>query len=320
MAPSGKPGLDLRPGPFLKVAANRLDVASRRGFPVTVAWLLSGLFFIGFLAIAEDIVEPISLAMDRAATALLAVVAGPVMTQVMWAATLVADTRVAVVTTLVIAILLAVWGHPRRAGSVVVLMLVSSGLAQVVKLLVERPRPPAAAALIALPVSASFPSGHAMAGIVPPDASPAAVHATYIANLKSAAAELARHGIALLIEAINTRDMPGFYLNTQAQAHAVLEEVGAPNLRMQMDCYHMQIMEGDLAMKLRKYAAHCAHVQVAGVPQRHEPDTGEVCYSYVFDLLDEIGYSGWVGCEYRPAGKTIDGLGWFQGHSARMVV
>jgi len=161
---------------------------------------------------------------------------------------------------------------------------------------------------------------HAMAGIVPPDASPAAVHATYIANLKSAAAELARHGIALLIEAINTRDMPGFYLNTQAQAHAVLEEVGAPNLRMQMDCYHMQIMEGDLAMKLRKYAAHCAHVQVAGVPQRHEPDTGEVCYSYVFDLLDEIGYSGWVGCEYRPAGKTIDGLGWFQGHSARMVV
>ena len=156
---------------------------------------------------------------------------------------------------------------------------------------------------------------HAMAGIVPQDARPAAVHATYIANLKYAAAELAKHGVTLLIEAINTRDMPGFYLNTQAQSYAVLEEVGAPNLKMQMDCYHMQIMEGDLATKLRKYAAYCAHVQAAGVPQRHEPDTGEVRYSYLFDMLDEIGYSGWVGCEYRPAGKTLDGLAWFHGRS-----
>ena len=154
---------------------------------------------------------------------------------------------------------------------------------------------------------------HAMAGIVPQGANPAAIRATYIANLKYAAAELAKRGVTLLIEAINTRDMPGFYLNTQAQAFTVLEAVGAPNLRMLMDCYHMQIVEGDLAVKLRKYAAYCAHVQVAGVPQRHEPDTGEVSYSYLFDLLDEIGYSGWVGCEYRPAGKTLDGLGWFHG-------
>lgn len=161
---------------------------------------------------------------------------------------------------------------------------------------------------------------HAMAGIVPQDANPAAVQATYLANLKYAAAEFAKHGVTLLIEAINTRDMPGFYLSTQAQAYAVLEEVGAPNLRMQMDCYHMQIMEGDLAVKLRKYAAYCAHVQVAGVPQRHEPDTGEVRYSYLFDLLDEIGYSGWVGCEYRPAGKTVDGLGWFHGIPAAIAV
>jgi hydroxypyruvate isomerase len=161
---------------------------------------------------------------------------------------------------------------------------------------------------------------HAMAGIVPPADSPAAVHATYIANLKYAAAELAKHGITLLIEAINTRDMPGFFINTQAQAYAVLEEVGAPNLKMQMDLYHMQVMEGDLEIKLRKYASHCGHVQVAGVPQRHEPDTGEVRYSYLFDLLDEIGYSGWVGCEYRPAGKTVDGLGWFHKRSARIAV
>ena len=157
---------------------------------------------------------------------------------------------------------------------------------------------------------------HAMAGVVPPGASPAAVHATYVANLRYAATECARNGITLLIEAINTRDMPGFYLNTQAQAHAVLEELGAPNLKMQMDCYHIQIMEGDLAIKLRKFAPHCGHVQVAGVPERNEPDTGEVRYSYVFDLLDEIGYDGWVGCEYRPAGKTVDGLGWFQPGSA----
>jgi hydroxypyruvate isomerase len=153
---------------------------------------------------------------------------------------------------------------------------------------------------------------HAMAGVVPQGADAGAVKDTYISNLKYAAAELATHGIMLLIEAINTRDMPGFYLNTQAQAHAVMEEVGAPNLKMQMDLYHMQIMEGDLAMKLRKYLPHCGHVQAAGVPERHEPDTGEVSYGYLFETLDTLGYDGWVGCEYRPAGKTVDGLGWLR--------
>jgi hydroxypyruvate isomerase len=153
---------------------------------------------------------------------------------------------------------------------------------------------------------------HAMAGIAPAGEEPAAVRATYIANLRYAAAELARHGIALLIEPINTRDMPGFFLNTQAQAYAVLDEIGAPNLKMQMDLYHMQIMEGDLETKLRRYSAQCGHVQVAGVPQRHEPDTGEVRYEHLFRVLDEIGYTGWVGCEYRPAGRTADGLGWLR--------
>jgi hydroxypyruvate isomerase len=153
---------------------------------------------------------------------------------------------------------------------------------------------------------------HAMAGIAPADADPVALQATYVANLKFAAEQFAKHGITLLIEAINTRDMPGFYLNTQAQSFATLAAVHAPNLKMQMDCYHMQIMEGDLAVKLRKYAAQCGHIQVAGVPERHEPDTGEIRYSYIYDLLDEIGYDGWIGCEYRPAGKTVDGLGWFE--------
>ena len=161
---------------------------------------------------------------------------------------------------------------------------------------------------------------HAMAGIVPAGADPEAVGATYKANLSYAAAELARHGITLLIEAINTRDMPGFYLNTQAQAHAVLEEVGAPNLKMQMDLYHMQIMEGDLETKLRRYAGQCGHVQVAGVPRRNEPDTGEVRYEHLFHVLDDIRYAGWVGCEYRPAGRTVDGLGWLRAAAADAAI
>ena len=168
------------------------------------------------------------------------------------------------------------------------------------------------ASAIAYAVRLKVPRVHAMAGIMPAVGRTADVHSTYVANLKYAAGECARHGLTLLIEAINTRDMPGFYLNTQAQSYAVMEEVGAPNLKMQMDLYHMQIMEGDLETKLRKYAAHCGHVQIASVPKRNEPDAGEVRYSHLFDVLDEIGFTGWVGCEYRPAGKTVDGLGWFR--------
>jgi hydroxypyruvate isomerase len=85
---------------------------------------------------------------------------------------------------------------------------------------------------------------------------------------------------------------------------------------MQMDCYHMQVMEGDLASRLKRYAAHCGHIQIAGVPERNEPDTGEVRYDYIFRLLDDMGYDGWVGCEYRPGGTTVDGLGWFRPFAA----
>src|SRR6185295_13888511 len=116
------------------------------------------------------------------------------------------------------------------------------------------------------------PRLHAMAGIVPPGGPDRPTcQQTYIANLRYAAAEFASAGITLLIEPINTRDMPGFFLNTQAHAAEICEAVGAPNIKMQMDCYHMQITEGDLAVKLRKYADRCAHIQVAGVPDRHEP-------------------------------------------------
>ena len=155
------------------------------------------------------------------------------------------------------------------------------------------------------------PRLHAMAGVAPAGADRNSLRATFVENLRYAAAKLAEHNITLLIEAINTRDIPGFFLNTQAESYAILTEINAPNLKMQMDLYHMQIVEGDLAMKLRQYAAHCGHIQIAGVPKRQEPDTGEVNYPYLYALLDEIGYSGWIGCEYRPAAKTEDGLGWY---------
>lgn len=153
---------------------------------------------------------------------------------------------------------------------------------------------------------------HAMAGIPPAGAAPDECRATLVSNLRYAAEKLAPHGITLLLEAINTRDMPGFFVSTQADSLSICQAVNAPNLKMQVDCYHMQIMEGDLAMKIKRYLPHCGHIQIAGVPERHEPDTGEVRYEYLFRLLDESGYDGWVGCEYRPAGRTVDGLGWFR--------
>ncbi len=130
-------------------------------------------------------------------------------------------------------------------------------------------------------------------------------------NLRRAAARLAAHDITLLIEPINPRDMPGYFLNTQADAHAIREAVGAPNLRVQTDLYHAQIVEGDLAVKLERWLAHIGHLQIAGVPGRHEPDHGEIHYPYLFALLDRLGYDGWIGCEYRPAAGTVEGLGWY---------
>jgi hydroxypyruvate isomerase len=158
----------------------------------------------------------------------------------------------------------------------------------------------------------NVPRIHVMAGIAPPNADRLACRETLIANLKFAAARLAAHRITALLEAINHRDIPGFFVNTQAESFAICKAVDAPNLKMQMDLYHMQVMEGDIASKLREYAPYCGHIQIAGVPLRNEPDTGELRYEYLFQLLDEIGYDGWVGCEYRPAGTTVEGLKWFQ--------
>ncbi len=161
------------------------------------------------------------------------------------------------------------------------------------------------------------PRVHTMAGLVPAGADHALLRATYVANLRAAAAMAAPLGINVLIEPINTRDMPGYYLNRQDQAHAVVADVGAPNLKVQMDLYHLQVVEGDLASHIRQYipTGNVGHIQIAGVPERHEPDVGEINYPYLFKLLDDLGYDGWIGCEYRPArgaakGATSDGLGW----------
>lgn len=163
MAERSTPRIDLRPGPFLRAAAGRLDTSSRRGLPVTLAAACAVLSFLGFLSIAQEAIEPVSLALDRAATAFSSLLANPALTRVMWVATLMGDTRVMVVETLAAAVLLVAWGHPRRAGSVVVLMLVGVGISTALKGVLERARPSAAFALIATPESFSFPSGHALA-------------------------------------------------------------------------------------------------------------------------------------------------------------
>jgi len=156
------------------------------------------------------------------------------------------------------------------------------------------------------------PRVHIMAGLVPPGSSRQALRPLYVENLAWAAARAAPAAVDVLIEPINTRDIPGYLLNRQDDAHAVVAEVGAPNLKVQMDLYHCQIVEGDVATKLRAYlpGGRVGHLQIAGVPDRHEPDRGELNYRFLFEVIDELDYLGWIGCEYRPAAATSSGLGW----------
>jgi hydroxypyruvate isomerase len=151
---------------------------------------------------------------------------------------------------------------------------------------------------------------HAMAGTVHAGIPHDEAESVYIANLRSAADRLAPHGITLLIEPINTRDMPGYFLNTTTAARRILAAVSRPNLRLQLDLYHCQIMEGDLTEKIREHLEAVGHIQIAGNPGRHEPDVGEIHYPWLFDRLDRLGYDGWIGCEYRPRSSTLAGLGW----------
>ena len=167
------------------------------------------------------------------------------------------------------------------------------------------------------------PRIHCMAGLLGEGASRDLARGVYVDNLRWAAEEAARERRELLIEPINTRDIPRFFLNRQDEAHAIVQEVGAASLKVQFDLYHCQIVEGDVATKLRQYllTGRVGHIQIAGVPGRHEPDVGELNYGYLFGVIDELtaqcGWPGWVGCEYRPLhggepGGTTRGLGWLR--------
>ncbi|WP_346833067.1 2-oxo-tetronate isomerase [Pseudomonas abietaniphila] len=158
---------------------------------------------------------------------------------------------------------------------------------------------------------------HVMAGLLPSEDLRQKHHAVYLENLSHAAQEAAKVGVTVLIEPINTRDMPGFFLNRQDQGQAVCKEVGAENLKVQFDFYHCQIVEGDVTSKLRRDFAGIGHIQIAGVPDRHEPNMGEVNYPWLFEEIDRLGYTGWIGCEYRPKGDTSEGLQWLHDWKAR---
>lgn len=150
-----------------------------------------------------------------------------------------------------------------------------------------------------------------LAGLAPAGVADAEVRATFSANLRYAARRLGDHGIRLLVEPINSRvDMPGFWLDTPRKALALIEELNEPNLWLQYDVYHAQIMEGDLARTLEANLARIAHIQIADHPGRNEPGTGEINFPYLFGRLARLGYSGWIGCEYKPLAGTEAGLGW----------
>src|ERR1700674_891010 len=149
-----------------------------------------------------------------------------------------------------------------------------------------------------------------LAGIPPKDASADKVRETFVKNLKIAGSKLQEAGIRLLIEPCNTRDIPGFYLNRSQQALDIISDAGSDNLFLQYDIYHMQIMEGDLAPTIQRNLGSIRHMQLADNPGRNEPGTGEINYPFLFQFIDKLGYAGWIGCEYKPRGATIDGLGW----------
>ncbi len=154
------------------------------------------------------------------------------------------------------------------------------------------------------------PQLNCLAGITPAGANPQLVHDTLVANLQYAASELNKVGLKLLIEPINTVDIPGFYLNKTAQGIALLDAVGASNAYLQYDIYHAQRMEGELGNTIERYLPRIGHIQLADNPGRHEPGTGEIHYPYLFELLDRLGYEGYIGCEYKPLKTTEAGLGW----------
>ncbi len=151
---------------------------------------------------------------------------------------------------------------------------------------------------------------HVMAGIPGADVPPVTAAATYAANLAWAADRATAAGIRLVIEPINHRDMPGFHLNTMEQGAQIVRALGPDRVGLQFDVYHCQVTQGDITKRMAALMPVIAHMQIADVPGRHEPGTGEIGWEYVFGQIDSLGYTGWVGCEYRPAGDTVAGLAW----------
>ena len=156
------------------------------------------------------------------------------------------------------------------------------------------------------------PMVNCLAGIAPKSVASDRIHATLLDNLKFAASKLGEAGVQLLIEPINTIDIPGFYITGTQHGRSIINDTGSSNLFLQQDIYHMQIMEGDLARTIESNLDVIRHMQLADNPGRNEPGTGEINYPFLFGFIDNIDYDGWIGCEYRPAGDTIEGLGWIE--------
>ncbi|MBL8419913.1 MAG: hydroxypyruvate isomerase [Dechloromonas sp.] len=149
-----------------------------------------------------------------------------------------------------------------------------------------------------------------LSGIAPAGVDADKLRETFVSNIRFAGQQLQNHGIKLLVEAINTFDIPGFYVSRTQQTLDLINAAGVENIFVQYDIYHMQRMEGELAATIKKNLPRIAHMQLADNPARNEPGTGEINYPFLFDYIDKLGYDGWIGCEYKPAAKTIDGLGW----------
>lgn len=156
------------------------------------------------------------------------------------------------------------------------------------------------------------PRVNCLAGIAPPGVEADRLHETLVGNLAFAADRLERAGIRLLLEPINTRDVPGFFVNRTTDAVRIMDAVASRNLYLQYDIYHMQVMEGDLARSIERLLGRIGHIQLADNPGRHEPGTGEINYAFLFDAIDKMGYKGWIGCEYKPKAGTSEGLGWLR--------
>jgi len=164
--------------------------------------------------------------------------------------------------------------------------------------------------------AAGCPRLNALAGIAPAGVPREKLFDTLVENLRYAAAGLADAGLTLLTEPINGRSVPGFFLNTSREALEVIDAAGAPNLLLQYDIFHMQIAEGDLTKTIERLLPRIGHMQLADVPDRHEPGTGEIHYDFLLEEIDRLGYRGWIGCEYVPRGDTVEGLGWAQRYLA----